>query len=217
MKKLLLAAAVALYASTAMAQISGSRHDLTTGFTGNAWPGTAGACTYCHAPHNSNTGVTGAPLWNRATVTGGAAWTMYSSTTIKLPVGAAPGTNSLLCLACHDGTQAIAVVYNGGTGQNLSGNGNTATIGGIYNVGRDLSNDHPVAIRYDATVDTGLTPATINAGTATVGVFRLYADGAGNYTVECGSCHDPHGVTGTTFFLRAQNNTALCTACHATK
>lgn len=55
MKKLLvIAAALALFATPALALIEGSKHDLATG--------TEGACSYCHVPHNAPAGAALTPL-----------------------------------------------------------------------------------------------------------------------------------------------------------
>jgi len=53
-------------------------------------------------PHNANPAV---PLWNQ-TLSTGATYQPYASTTMKATVGLPTGS-SKLCLACHDGTVAI--------------------------------------------------------------------------------------------------------------
>ena len=64
----------------------------------------SGSCWYCHAPHSGVGGMT--PLWNQQLST--ASYTTYTSTTnvekenSLLP----PGSDSALCLSCHDGTVA---------------------------------------------------------------------------------------------------------------
>jgi predicted CXXCH cytochrome family protein len=213
MKKLALAVVFAAVASVAQAQIANSPHDFTDGFTGNAFTATVGACTFCHAPHNSNTSFAAAPLWNRPSIAVGTTYIMYTSATIDGPRTAAPGANSLTCLTCHDGGQAIAVIYNGGTPLNVSGNGNVAAVGGTVNVGTVLTNDHPVGITYSPGVGVGLDatlrPAPTNAA------LRLYNYGAGaTAQVECGTCHDPHDNTNGRFLRTPNTAVALCGACH---
>lgn len=212
MKKLALALAFSAVATAAEAQIANSAHDFTNGFTGNGFTATVGACTFCHAPHNANTGVTGAPLWNRPNSAALGTYTMYSSATIDGAMTAQPGANSLTCLACHDGGQAIAVIYNGGTPLNVSGvSNNTSPLSGVNAVGTALTNDHPVGITYDPTKDASLKSlASVQAS-----AFRLYNYGAGaTAQVECGTCHDPHSQAFPRF-LRAANTTALCSTCHS--
>lgn len=206
MKKLALAAAAALYATAALAQVSGSPHDFTDGFTGNTFTATADSCTFCHAPHNANAAQAGAPLWNRATNT--QVYTMYNSATIDGARSAAPGVNSLTCLQCHDGQNAIAVTF--GTG-NLSGTGNTGTLAGTpFSLGTTVANDHPIGVNYDPVADVTLRPIATPVGLG----FRLYNyGGAALNNVECGTCHDPHNNTNGSF-LRVPNTTGLCGACH---
>lgn len=211
MKKLALALALSAVASLAQAQVAGSPHDFTDGFTGAVFTTTqVSACTFCHAPHNNNTGVAGAPLWNRPTsTTAPTSYTMYTSATIDGAMTTAPGVNSLTCLTCHDGAQAIAVVYNGGTPRNLSNEANTAAVTGLFNMGTILTNDHPVGITYDNVADPSLRAAPTNTA------LRLYNYGAGaTNQVECGTCHDPHNNTNGNFLVTANTAVALCGACH---
>jgi hypothetical protein len=105
-------------------------------------------------------------------------------------------------------------------------------------IGTDLRNDHPVGVTFPATTGTGTdwnTPASRIVNGQTVKFFddtangrmdkneiRLYDSGNGP-SVECASCHDPHGVpsagAGSTFFptfMRKSNTgSALCMTCHA--
>lgn len=106
---------------------------------------------------------------------------------------------------------------------------------GVFVIGTDLTNDHPVGIRYPTTfgpdVDfrepTGEFGGkmkffdTNGNGRPNTNEVRLYDTGDG-YEVECASCHDPHGVPsagpGSVFnasFLRVSNtSSALCLTCH---
>ncbi len=211
MKKLALAVVFAAVASVAQAQIVGSPHDFTDGFTGNAFTATVGACTFCHAPHNANTGVAGAPLWNRETNT--STYTMYTTATIDGAVTASPGANSMTCLACHDGVATIAVIYNGGTPLNVGG-GNAGTLTGTtFGIGTSLQNDHPVGITYSPGTGAG-QDATLRAAPTNT-ALRLYNyGGTATAQVECGTCHDPHDNTNTNFLRTANTAAALCGACH---
>lgn len=210
MKKLALAIALSAIASLAQAQIVGGPHDFTDGFTGNAFTATVGACTFCHAPHNANTGVAGAPLWNRPTSsTLPTAYVMYSSATIDGAMTATPGVNSITCLTCHDGAQAIAVIYAGGTNANVGGGNTGSLLGTTLSLGTTLQNDHPVGITYDNVADPSLRAAPTNAA------LRLYNYGAGAANqVECGTCHDPHNNANGNFLVTANTAAALCGACH---
>jgi len=217
-------------ASGARADIVGSVHDLTTA-TGGAFSTTgvtAEVCVFCHTPHEGSSAAQ--PLWNRAINVAG--YTMYNnafSSTINMTVAAQPQGVSAACLSCHDGTLAFDQLINGPTlasgaydvdptgasrGWAFTGanslSGRTAT-----DLTQTLTNDHPISVTYDDTVDTGGPGGTSAFNTlASVQGSNVRLFGAGNNQVECGSCHDPH-QTATVPFLRVSNAaSALCTTCH---
>jgi predicted CXXCH cytochrome family protein len=198
MKKALVALALAAVASTASATIANGKHDLSVG------AGTLSACQYCHAPHNANITVQGAPLWNRD-MPDANTYTVYTSNTLKSAV--ALGANSLTCLSCHDGQVAMGDTY--------VGTNDATNVGKLSNtsyalIGQDLRNDHPVGVTYTEGNGFALKTAVATAG------LKLYTAGTG-VSVECGSCHDPHGVSdagsGGSSFLRSTAGT-ICTDCH---
>jgi predicted CXXCH cytochrome family protein len=182
--------------------ITGSKHD----FSGAGWNTTGSICLPCHTPH-SGTG-TMAPLWNHTT-TATNGFTLYSSDTMTATVGQ-PGSESLACLSCHDGTVALD-----------SFGGNSATnntyITGAAKISKDLSNDHPVSFVYDsdlATADGSLhDPASKDSGTVSGG--KIEADMLFGGRMECASCHDVHNSTGLDGLLIKSNaGSALCLTCH---
>lgn len=171
------------------ATIVGTAHD----FTSEPWNAEGELCRPCHLPHSGDEAASSGLLWNHeAPVDSG--WTLYTTLTGKTSDWTA---QSKLCLSCHDGVVALDS-YGGAAGSTL--------ISGAANLTRDLSDDHPIGIDYDE----GL--AGLNA-IADIDPLKLY--GATN-TVECGSCHDPHGAGATlTKFLRMDNaGSLLCTECH---
>jgi len=214
MKKALVAIAMASFATVASATIAGGSHDLTpTG--GGGFAGTISACQFCHAPHNVNVAVTGAPLWNRKSVA--TTFQYYTSNTVSV-TPTALNANSMTCMSCHDGVSDMGDTFTGSHG--FGGTATTLTsagAGSAYSiVGADLRNDHPVSINYVAAANVLDSVANVRAAG-----LRLYGTGP---TVECGSCHDPHGTTAFTggasdgvaggeAFLRVQK-TAICTECH---
>ncbi|NOX97083.1 MAG: cytochrome c3 family protein [Nitrospirae bacterium] len=180
--------------------ITGSAHD----FSSKTWNPSGEICRVCHTPHDANTSVTGAPLWNHAVTT--ANFTLYSSSTLNATM-AQPGGPSKLCLSCHDGTVAIDNFGGRTTG--------TKFIWGNYLIGTDLSNDHPISFTYDAalaTADDGLyNPTTQTSGLGgTINSDMLIDD-----KVECSSCHDVHNGSGVADLLVKSNGaSALCLTCH---
>ncbi|MFQ5479121.1 MAG: cytochrome c3 family protein [Candidatus Binatia bacterium] len=193
--------AVVFFAGASFAGIVSSEHD----FSNKGWNNTGEICVVCHAPHNSNTSVSDAPLWNHAVTT--ATFTTYSSATLDATTGQPDGI-SKLCLSCHDGT--VAIDNFGGQG------GGSQFMSGGELIGTDISNDHPISLVYDsslASLDGGLhDPSTRASGLGgTVDEDLLF-----NAKLECGSCHDVHDSQGTGgHLLRLSNNgSALCLTCH---
>lgn len=142
--------------------------------------------------------------------------------------GSHMGLNGSECLACHSTVAPF--------GNTL---GATATNFTVFAIGTDLRNDHPVGVTYPSTNGSGTDWKTPNGSVAKPGgttlffdengdgrlqktEVRLYDTGQGA-EVECGSCHDPHGVpsagVGSGFlpsFLRKTNSAStLCLTCHS--
>jgi predicted CXXCH cytochrome family protein len=226
MKKALVALAMAALASTAMADIAGSKHDLHLGWNSLTPRASAplASCTYCHAPHAANVAAPYdiAPLWNRKAVAATTILTKptLNGTTPDLTAANAQSGHTLACLTCHDGVSDVGATFSSGDAYTTTGNkipvGGTAAspgsnLGSTYNgttwvspgaTTADLRDDHPVGIPYNPAL--GFQPvATVNA------TLKLY--GASN-SVECGSCHEPHSQTNGKF-LRAPADT-LCAICH---
>jgi hypothetical protein len=163
----------ALFAVSASAGIANTRHNLgATGSALNKTDGTGEICIFCHTPHGGDTAAP-VPLWNKKLTT--ATFTTYDqlgTSTLDAAVGTV-GSVSLACLTCHDGTQAIDNIINapGSGGFDTTGGGPdglawawTSTdgsldkttgaftggiaAGNIWQIGTDLTNDHPVSMQY---------------------------------------------------------------------
>lgn len=218
---------IAIFAPSSFAQIRNSKHDLSFGSTATVRTTTSTyteVCVFCHTPHSKQSSSL---LWNRTAST--AAYSVYSSTTIEQTIPQ-PGAASKLCLSCHDGTVTLASVVNnpssgGGTPPVFSGTGkiDTSTATVPAGLGTNLTNDHPVGFIYQVhrNTDTGLRTETVSGSkvsvqaTAPARTLPLYGSTAATATLECGSCHNPHGVSGVGMFLRASNsNSELCLTCH---
>lgn len=185
----------------AQALLAGSVHDFTDNFgedatgtkvaiteTGAGWNTQSSICQICHTPHNADTAVSEAPLWDH-TVTADTGFDPYTSDTMEVNAPQPSGV-SLLCLSCHDGTVALE---DYGSAPLLF---NTDTIGLVYDASKNftkiISNDHPVSINYvtaEAT-DGELHDSTTKnwgAGPGKIEDEALFAS-----KVECASCHDVH-------------------------
>jgi len=206
---LLAAVAVALVLIPfAGAGITGSAHD----FSGETWNTDGEICAPCHTPHNADTTVTAAPLWDRATL-GTTTYTLYSSSTLDASDLSQPGGASKLCMSCHDGT--ISLDSFGGT------TGGTDMITGDAQF-TDLEGHHPVSFTYNAalaTTDGELhDPTTTSSGIAgggNIDADMLFMGTTVNDQMECASCHDVHDSASQEFLLVKSNAaSALCLTCH---
>ncbi len=158
-------------ANVAMAGIAITPHNLgSTGPGPNTFSGTAAICVFCHTPHGANISAA-VPLWNRRLNTP-TAYKTYNLLGTSSLVGAVEpvGSVSIACLSCHDGTIALNVMINqpgpggynpGGAplagtwtgpvaGATPVGSLNFTTNGAttIFDIGTDLTNDHPIGIQY---------------------------------------------------------------------
>ncbi|MGD0010418.1 MAG: cytochrome c3 family protein [Terriglobia bacterium] len=197
-------------------------HDLSLAGTSPIKGTLSGSCSYCHAPHsglNGTAGVAQTPLWDQK-LSSVQAYTVYTSTTlVDKPNPSLPlGTDSTLCLSCHDGTVA-------GSPGALVPYGNVPMSGQMYPTdvfGTNLSTMHPINFilplkspnngGYDVLVQslTANPPSTADQ----TGKVRLI-----NGNVECTSCHNPHvqNIDPNSNFLVINNSSsALCLACHST-
>jgi len=197
---------VAVLTGSVYAGIMGSPHD----FTGKAFS-QGQICQPCHAPHNPNTTVSNAPLWNHAVTV--STYTLYSSP--SLDAGILPGSLnqprgfSKLCLSCHDGTVAVDA-YAGSPG--------TQFVSGSAHMGTDLSNDHPIAFIYNTNLaarDSGLNDPTITPSGILGLSGTIQEDMLFNDRLECSSCHDVHNRFYHKSLLKKSNaGSALCLTCH---
>ncbi|UCG78257.1 MAG: cytochrome c3 family protein [Nitrospirota bacterium] len=235
MKKLIVLLTVLVFvvsAVTVYAAVQGSKHDFTTATGPDATIANASLCGTCHIPHGG--ALTGdAPLWAKNLAALGP-YTTYNSSgtgaTLSGTAVGAPGTMSLVCLSCHDGTVGIqtitknSVTYNigavtAGTYVNAAGTINATVGANGYSplIGTDLTNDHPVGLVYDSANATlaGLN-STVNATTdRVVDIYPLFGGGDGVGTTECASCHDPHDTTNVPFLRAPIAN--VCGDCHSGK
>jgi predicted CXXCH cytochrome family protein len=181
--------------------IVGSRHD----FSQTGWADQQ-ICVPCHTPHQGQ--VTAGPLWNHTLPS--TTYTLYASNTLKVQPGE-PGAQSRLCLSCHDGTVAL---------DSFGNRGGTVHMGaGTSLIGTDLSDDHPVGIRWQHQ----------NKGVSCANCHRLHMGGSSSLlnsplpfygtahqrTIECSTCHEPHNLNNEVHLLRLSlDHSKLCFQCH---
>ena len=196
-------------ASAVRAQISGDvigTHDLTPGSRSPITGARPGSCSYCHAPHSGLS--TGQALWNQKQTK--ATYQVYTSTTYHQK-GQQPilGSDSNLCLSCHDGTVAV---------------GNTITAGQITMIGSmnshdvfgtNLQSSHPFSLQLPIKDTIDIIASLVAQGKTgdPLGKVKLI-DG----NIECTSCHNPHvqaiDKVSLNFLVRDSSNAQMCLACH---
>jgi predicted CXXCH cytochrome family protein len=244
---LILALVFVMLATSAFATIANTKHNLTTGGSGTiTTDATATLCGFCHIPHGGNTTVAGLPLWARG-VSAGPFQLYGGGFTLTGTVVGNPGTFSLTCLSCHDGTIGLGTITKNGvsttfpmtttlTGGLAAGGRFQATNieanGYSPYIGTDLRNDHPVGFTFPAT-GYGLNAAVpgislVVDDPGSPGLSRLTGTSGASYPLyvvagldqfECATCHDPHlENTGTTQTKFLRSpNKDFCQDCHDTK
>ncbi len=218
--------------------IMGSKHDFTglneragvDAMEGLAYTDYGNPCVYCHLPpEEADTDselLGGIEGWNRFAPAEGH-YTPYTSATLDAQLQT-PGSISLLCLSCHDGTMALdMVIFKPGNFRNeddaalhmrMNSADELTSCGKCHNgftahditpkvLGTDLSDEHPISIQYagfnwrDKDFKLPQQPSGFSNG------VRLY-DG----NVECASCHDVHNSTNE--LLLTVRRDILCDTCH---
>ena len=203
-------AVVAIAVPWAFSALKDSKHDFTK--SSATWnTASREACRPCHTPHHARSALI--PLWNHETTV--STFTLYDSETfqgkgtIVQPTGV-----SKVCLSCHDGTLALnAFGGNSGSGDRIPASAD---------LGKDLSNDHPICFTYDSTLaaldgelhDPALTTVA-SLGGKTIKEGMLVND-----ALQCTSCHDAHAERGdasasSAMLLVNNEGSALCLTCHA--
>ena len=184
-------------------------HDLSGGGGSPINGQLPGSCRYCHAPHNGIGGAT--PLWNQKLSK--EIYTTYTSTTYKEVSNQPPaGSDTVLCLSCHDGTVAPGETQAYRTIP-MSGKMNPADI-----FGANLQESHPIDMTLPLKDSPDLAPGFASSGKTLdkTGAVKLIK---GN--IECTSCHNPHvqatDAVSQTFLVLSNNNGLLCLACHDPK
>jgi predicted CXXCH cytochrome family protein len=183
-------------------------HDLGPGSKSPVTGARTDFCLYCHAPHSGITAST-APLWNQTLTT--QTYAPYTSTTYHETGNPQPmlGSDSNLCLSCHDGTVApgTTAVY-----------GKVTMAGAMYAtdvLGTNLLSSHPfsLVLPMNDAADLVATLATQGQTADPTGAVRLI-----NGNIECTSCHNPHvqakDPIAQNFLVKNSTQGSLCLACH---
>ncbi len=209
MKRRILLATLTVLLSPAIAraQVPGDvmgMHNLGPGSKSPVTGARTDSCSYCHAPHSGlNIG-----LWNQKLTT--QSYTMYTSNTEK-NTGAQPvlGSDSNMCLSCHDGTVAVGstLVY----GQvSMQGSMNTPDV-----FGSKMQTSHPFSLVTPLKDNIDLVASLASNGTTADSTHSVHLIKG---SVECTSCHNPHiqakDLVSQNFLVKDGSSGQLCLSCH---
>ena len=192
-----------------LAQINGDvigTHDLSPGSRSPITGARPGSCSYCHAPHSGL--ATGYALWNQKQTT--ATYQFYTSSTYHQK-GQQPmlGSDSNMCLSCHDGTVAVGNTIVSGQ-ITMSGSMNSQDI-----LGTNLQSSHPFSLQLPIKDTIDLIASLVSQGKTgdPLGKVRLI-----NGNIECTSCHNAHvqsiDLLSPMFLVRDSSKAQMCLACH---
>lgn len=220
---LMVVIAVAMFGGAAEAGVKDTKHNLgSTGAYTFKSADTTEICIFCHFPHNSRLDV---PLWNRS-LQDDSLYELYtSSATLTSAAANTSGITSdnisFRCLGCHDGSIGLGAGIDNTGGVTIDAGPNNGAVDsaltGRANLGRDLTNDHPIAFRYTIAEnqDTDLVGSVVTPGGLRVnGELPLFAVGTVDGYIECASCHNVHDNTFAPFLRKTNDSSALCLTCH---
>jgi predicted CXXCH cytochrome family protein len=181
-------------------------HDLGPGSKSPITGARPDFCMYCHEPHNGLGGRL--PLWNQKLTV--QSYSLYNSDTEKNR-GVQPllGSDSNLCLSCHDGTVApgTTIAY-----------GQVTMQGSMYPwdvFGSNLQPSHPFSMALPLKDNIDLIASLASKGKTgdPTGAVKLI-----NGNIECTSCHNAHveakDPLSWNFLVRDSSNGQMCLACH---
>ena len=123
------------------------------------------------------------------------------------------GTDTTLCLSCHDGTVAVAR-----RNRRLRHDSDEPAMTSPDDLGTDLASMHPISFVLNnghLTPYPSMQPELANSPPTTHNPAVPLING----NVECTSCHNPHvqNIDPTGNFLVVDNTGgAICNACHST-
>jgi len=206
---LLLGALLMLVGSHSPAQVNTDVigiHDLSPGSKSPITGARPGSCFYCHAPHSGL--ASGRALWNQTQTK--ATYQLYNSTTYHQK-GQQPvlGSDSNLCLSCHDGTVAVGNTIVSGQ-ITMKGSMNSQDV-----LGTNLQSSHPFSLQLPIkdTIDLVGSLAAQGKTADPTGAVKLI-----NGNIECTSCHNAHvqaiDKVSQEFLVRDSSKAQMCLACH---
>ncbi len=180
-----------------------SKHNLSATGTGDIKAsGTNMICMFCHTTHVP--GNSKGPLWNREK--SNIEYILYESSTLYSTIDQPDGATKL-CLSCHDGNIAMGQILKGPRNISVKNtDGGRLPQNRHSNLGRNISDDHPVSFDSSHAVSAKSELKHPHSGDP------VSYDGSGK--IQCTSCHDPHEDVFPKFLVKTILNGDLCKTCH---
>lgn len=185
---------------------------------------TAGAeaeqvCVFCHVPSGGTRAVQ-QPSWVAESDPNGSSYNTIDTLNSSIDLASsALGATSLVCMTCHDGSQAPIIAAKAGrmddthpSGVIYAGTQASAVVGSERRRVPGSSFTPP-----DSAVIRGRTVWWIETGS---GLGRQKQDlflgsrSDGMPYVECATCHDPHGTSNPALLRVTPDRDRLCKSCH---
>lgn len=222
-------------ASTALADIRTTPHSLVSK-TLNAKEDSSAICVFCHTPNQSGSPPNNPPLWQHSIGTL-SPYVIYDDIG-RLGLGkTSVGSQSMACLSCHDGNQALGISkFDHPFGVPYRGVYKSLGSESTSSAGKSTADDDPEnpSIRAKSMVSSDefrdVSQGTVedrsvwwvstsgNGGRRMRNDLPLYGrhdkqSGKDLPFIECSSCHDPH-VTSDSFLRLPSTGSKLCLTCH---
>ncbi len=204
MKRIILVALIIMVAlNLSSKSIVHSKHNLSATGTGDIkTPGTNMVCIFCHTTHTR--GNNNGPLWNREK--SNVEYIVYDSSTLYSTIDQPDGATKL-CLSCHDGNIAMGQVIKGPKKLSVNNSESGRIPKNRYsNLGRNISDDHPVS--FNANYAVSAKPELLHPHAGDPVGYDSFGK------IQCTSCHDPHEDALPKFLVKTVLNGELCKTCH---
>ncbi len=233
------AVAVALPFSVMGACFENSPHDLTNRFGPNTvvQGEELNLCAFCHTPSHPTVDAP-VPVWQRVEDGQTSFQAQDPMQAILNPLSPSGGPGSFMCLACHDGTQAMDITQPKFAHSGSANHPVGVPYGGAADAETEISLERRVLqdfakpaqgivnnrqawwidtdrVKVAGEVRHGLPQQREKADLILYTREQQYGTASQDVPyVECASCHDPHQCNTETFLRIDNSNSALCLSCH---
>ena len=197
---------------SALAQVASPHNLLTTGHAAEE------VCVFCHVPSGGTREVQ-QPSWIADPSPNGRTYSTIDTLNVGTDLASSSlGATSLVCMSCHDGSQAPIIAAKAGrmddthpSGVIYAGTQAESVVGAQRRVpGSSFTPPESAVIRGRKVwwIETGS-----GLGRQKQDLF-LGSRSDGMPYVECATCHDPHGTRNPALLRVTPSQDRLCKSCH---